>query len=172
MDFLLADKIEAALAALIAPVVSGPQILTGKSSQEKLAPPIIVCSAEETGDEEPIHWGNFWVGAAVEIKCAAVFAERRARFLRPSVPVGPPRDGPKDADQDLVSAVFTAIRVDNLAARLNVIGQDMDFTVFPGSVIFEATVRSREGASGAGKDFLWVDRLAFRCLACGSALAE
>jgi hypothetical protein len=166
MLFLLADKVEAALAAVIAPAVSGLQILTGKSSGTKGPPPAIICVAEEDGDEDPIHSGNFFVNCRVEIKCSEVPNQNGTDdegAEPPDETEGFPPDERKLRDEALVAAVFSDIRVSDLASRLSAAVADL--TVFEGSVVFEGAERDRDehGVS--------VDTLRFRCLACGSALA-
>jgi hypothetical protein len=153
MLFLVGDKIEAALVILVSPVVSGVQVLPGKSASDKQPPPVIICSAEEDGDEEPPHSGNFFVNGSVAIKSSAVTNEAG---------MGEPAPDPKSADQALVSAVFGAVRVANLAELLSAAVPDL--TVFPVSVIFVGTERGRD------KLGVWNDVLHFRCLACGQAL--
>ena len=158
MNFLIGDKVEAALALLVTPVAAGLspgiRVVTGKSETDKVAPPLIVCSAEEDGDEEPKHSGNFFVNCSVAIKCSAVTNEDGNDNPSPN---------PKSADQSLVAAVFTILRVSNLDALLT--AAVPDFTVFPDSVMHQGTERGRDRAG------FWWDILHFRCLACGSSLA-
>lgn len=159
--FLLNDKAEAALAAIVMPAAGTAQVFTGKTATDKQPPPVIICSAAAEEQEDPRGSGNFFVNCSVAIKTGAVVNE----------------DGtaPADADQAalaaavkaqnqaLVAAVYGAVMVADLDAQMS--EAINDFTVFPASVQFGAPESGRD-ANG-----VWIDVLHFRCYACGSALS-
>ena len=153
MNFLVADKVETALAALVTAEAGAIPVYTGKSSEEKEAP-CIICSAEISEDEDPKGTGNYWVTATVFIKQSGVTNEDGTDENAAS---------PKAATQAISAAVLGALLVDDLADLLTAATDDL--TVFDGSVIF--------GAATAGQDEsgLWIDSLQMRLYACGSELA-
>ena len=154
--FLISDKVETALAAMVAAVATEAQVVTGKSAEDKQAPPMVICSAEVDGNDDPYGTGNYFVNGTVAIKSAAV----------------PNEDGSGDAagqeaslkaaNQALVDAVFRVLQVDDLAEQLAAAVSDL--TVFPGSVQFGAP------ESGRDEKGFWIDVLHFRCYACGAGL--
>src|ERR1051326_1219942 len=156
MLFLLNDKCESALAALVMPAAFAVEpeinVYPGKSSAER-ALPCVICGADGDGLEDPKGTGNFWMDCYVAIEHGAVPNEDGTS------PDGP---DPKVADQALVSAVFGGLMVEDLAAQLSAAGAD--FTVFPMGVIFGAP----EG--GRNEDGVWIDRLPIRLYCCGRAL--
>lgn len=154
MNGLIADKIESALASVVAGVgITGLNIYTGKSSEEK-ALPCAICSAEVNGDEDPIGSGNYFVNWTVAVKQSAVQNEDGS---------APDAESPKALTQDNSSSIIAAIVVDDLAATLSSAVEDL--TVFPGSIVF--------GAAESGRDESghWIDAITGRCYACGSALS-
>src|ERR1039458_207906 len=151
--FSLNDKVEAALAVLVAAAApAGTQVLTGKSPQD-VSLPVAICSAEAEGDEDPKGSGNYFVRGMVTVRSSAVINETAA---------GSDPD-PKGTDQGLVSSIFAAVMMADLAEQLTAAGTDL--TVFPASVQFGAP------ESGYGEKGHWIDTLPFRCYACGAALA-
>lgn len=161
--FLLADKSEEALVALVLAIptlntVAGTtlQVLPGKNSEDKLKAPIVVCSAELEEMEDPHFTGNYWVNAMVAIKTEAVTNPDGTD------PAATDADT-KEESQSLVELIFTALQVDDLAAQLTAAVDD--FTVFPASVQF--------GAPQGGRDEkgVWIDTMRIRFYACGRSLA-
>ena len=147
--FLLNDKAEAALAAIVTAAAGTAQVVTGKTATDKEAPPLIICSAAAEEQEDPPHTGNFFVNCSVAIKTGAIVNE----------------DGtaPADADQAaleaavkaenqaLVAAVYGAVMVADLAEQMSEAIDD--FTVFPASVVFGAPESGRDGKG------VWIDVL-------------
>lgn len=159
--FLLNDKAEAALAAIVTPAADGAQVVTGKTATDKQAPPLIICSAAVEEQEDPPHTGNFFVNCSVAIKTGAVVnedgtaaADAVADDLEAAV---------KAQNQARVVAIYGVVMVADLAEKMSEAIDD--FTVFPASVVF--------GASESGRDAkgVWIDVLHFRCCACGSKLS-
>lgn len=120
------------------------QVLTGKSSEDK-EPPLVIIEANNSEEEEPEFSGNFWVEYSVTIKSLA------------TVDV----DGvdPKAADETLIDLVFSAFTVSDLAAQLTAALDD--FTC-QGLKSFKVK-SSQEGNC-------WVNTLTFMALCCPSDL--
>jgi hypothetical protein len=153
MNFLIADKVETALAALVMPVAGTVPVYTGKGSDEKAAP-CIICSAEIGEDEDPKGTGNYWVTATVFIKQSGVTNEDGTNDGAAS---------PKATTQTVAASVIGALMVDNLATQLTAATSDL--TVFDGSVIFGAVTASQDESG------LWIDSIQIRLYACGAALS-
>ena len=157
--FLLNDKCEAALAAIVTAAAAEAQVLTGKSATDKQSPPVVICSAEAEGEEDPKGTGNFFVNCSVAVKSGAVPNEDGTD--NPDAPEAD-ADQVKAANQALVAAVFGAVCVADLADQMTAAVPDL--TVFPASVQFQAPESGRDGHG------VWTDALHFRCYACGSRL--
>ena len=153
MNFLVSDKVETALAALVADAADSIPVYTGKASDEKAAP-CVVCSADVAEDEDPQGSGNYYVTATVAVKQSAVTNEDGS---------DPTADSPKAAAQAVSAAIFGAVLVDDLAAQLTAATDDL--TVFAGSVHFGAM------ESGRDESGLWIDSLQVRVYACGASLS-
>jgi hypothetical protein len=156
--FLINDKVEAALAVLVAAAAGEVQVATGKSASDKEAPPIIICSAEAEGDDDPRGSGNFMVNGSVAIKTSAIPNEDGTEGDSANA-----EEAIKTANQALVAAVFGALQVIDLAEQLSAAVEGL--TVFPASVQFGAPESGRDGKG------VWNDVLHFRCYACGSSLS-
>jgi hypothetical protein len=157
--FLLNDKVEAALAAIVVPAAGDAQVVTGKSAVDKQAPPVVVCSAEAQDMDDPPGSGNYFLNGSVAIKSAAVPNEDGTVAAEDLANV---EADIKAANQELVEGVFKAVQVDDLAERLS---DEVDgLTVFPGSVQFGAP------ESGRDEKGFWIDVVHFRCYACASEL--
>jgi len=148
--FLLNDKVEAGLVAIVrgAVVDAAVMIVPGKSGGD-LARPVVICGCDGEGMADPPGTGNFQVNAYVAVEY--------------EVSEGDGGAAGKAAMQALVSDVFSAVQVGDLAEKLTAAVADL--TVFPTSVQFGAP-ESERLESGA-----WVDRLPMRLYACGSALS-
>jgi hypothetical protein len=150
---ILVDRCEEAYAAVLIPVVGAlGTVLTGKSYTDKTLADVI-CSADGGDEEDPKGTGNFWLHATVSIRTKAFQNETGTN----------PADNPKTTSQALVSAVMSALMVDNLPALLS--AAVADFTVFPGGVIFEAP------SNGKDETGAWIDELKMRVYCCASTLA-
>lgn len=149
MDFLLNDKVESALVALVRAAVADTavSVLPGKDAGT-IALPCVICAADGDGLEDPIGTGNCWVNATVAIKHAAADEMDEVEA--------------KTYMQELVAQVFGAVQVGDLAEKLTAAIED--FTVFPGSVVFGAAESGRDEAG------VWVDSLPVRLYCCGQTL--
>ncbi len=154
--FLVNDKLEAALVALITPAVSAltpiPAVVGGKASTDKEAP-IVICDCQGEGEDDPQGTGNFWLRGEIQIKHTGVPNETGA---------DPATADPITANEALITAVCGAVMVDDLEAQLT--AAVSDFHVFSGSASFSAPVR------GQDENGNWVDTIALRVYCCGSAL--
>lgn len=139
---VLVDRLEEALAVVLAPVVGDVHVATGKDTRDKELP-CVICAAEGDGiEEDPKGSGNFWLTATVMVKTSPKAA--------------------KATSQALVSKVYNAIIVDDLPAQLSAAVDD--FTVFPNAVIFQSP------NSGKTDDDVWQDEFPMRVLCCPSDL--
>ena len=158
--FLINDKVEMALAAVVAEAVAGMvpeltrpvRVVTGKASGDVPEPPLIECSAQAEGEDDPRGSGNVWVSASVAVRSSAV----------------PNEDGtgtgedPRVENQALVAAVYAGLATTDLAERLGAAVEGL--TVFPGSVMWSAP------ESGRDKNGVWVDVMHLKFYGCGRRL--
>jgi hypothetical protein len=146
----LNDKIESALVAIISAAVTDltVSVVPGKYAADKTLP-VVICSADGDGPDDPPGTGNFWINATVTVKASASDAASAAQA--------------KTDQQSLADSVFNALYLDTLAAGLSAAATAL--TVFRGSVQF-SSVESGEDAEG-----VWLDSVRIRMLACSSSLA-
>lgn len=159
--FLINDKCEEALAAIVAPAVTGVQVLTGKSASDKQAPPVIICSAACDGEADPYGTGNYFVRCSVAIRTNAV-ADDSSTDSGDELDSIEREAAIKAENQALVESVFAAVQRHDLADLMSEAVAGL--LVFPGSVQFEAP------ESGQGSGGYWIDVLHLRCYGCGQII--
>lgn len=151
MDNLLIVSLENAFASLIAPTAAahGASVFPGHSSATKTLPCVIPSVDGSALEEDPPHFGNFWVDVEISVKASAATEQAGA--------------DPNVADQALTAAVFTLVKVNNLDALLNAQGQNL--TVFPTAFFF--------GAPKAGRDAegVWVDQMPIKIYCCATIIS-
>jgi len=157
MLYILPDKCEMALVAVISPFINPLiQVYTGRSELDKIMPCWVV-SAEGEGEEEPWQSGNFWV------RCELAYHQRaQPNESGPQQPLAP---DPKLFAQGAISAVTGALALDRATLAAELSAATADFTVLPNGILFDAPTEAQD-AKGA-----WISSLHVKLYCCGSSLA-
>jgi len=153
MAFLLTDKCELAFCAVLETANVPCVIVPGKAEAPKVLP-IVICSAEGEGEEDPKGSGNFWYSVTTSVK-------HNAYDLQPTPDGQDPPDEKAD-NEAIITAAFQALQVDNLPKLLS--DSTDDFFVWPSSCIVGSPQASKDESG------IYIDSLTIRIYCCGTDL--
>lgn len=154
-DYILADKLQAALKEVVFLAVPATVLVTTSESnvQEKTIPNVTCIATGDNAEEYPKGTGNFWMNASVELRTFAVVNVDNT---------GQPSDPLADR-QSLLTGLCQALYTDDIWDQLT--AAVTDFTVFPTAVIFESPQVDRDESG------VWIDRIPMRVLCCATDLS-